>query len=435
MPRDVQGRPISATSMAATSAPVWLRVGTLLDGTSTRPRRDVHVVYDANGIRFVGRDDELPPRAMVRDGQASPDVHAPDCTLLPGLIDAHVHLFLGGAELDAQRRAADVARSPAELITDGAARLQALARMGVVAVRDAGDKFGVGLALSRQRAEGGTSFASYVDSPGAAIHHEGRYGAFMAEPIEAHASLAGSVNARVAAGADRIKLIATGILNFKDTASRPKWQLTEHEGRELVDAARRSGRQTLAHASGDEGIDHVIDGGIDTVEHGFFVRDDQLSRMRDRRVAWVPTFAPVQAQLDHADLFGWGAALAPGIRGILDRHAESLCRAEHAGVMVIAGSDAGSGGVPHGIGLLRELELMELAGMSAISVVNSATGVSADRLSFAERFGKIAAGYRSRFILTRHSPLATVMNLRSAKIVVFDDQAALSEPTGDATGL
>jgi hypothetical protein len=97
---------------------------------------------------------------------------------------------------------------------------------------------------------------------------------------------------------------------------------------------------------------------------------------------------------------------------------------------VIAGSDAGSCGVAHGLGFLEELEFMERAGLPAAAIVHSATGASAGRLAFKEKFGEIKPGYLSRFILTRHSPLETVANLRKEKIVVFDDQVF---ETGEAT--
>ena len=73
----------------------------MLDGTSTAPARDAHLVYDATGIRYVGRDGRSPPPELLRDAQRGPDGDFPDHTLLPGLIEAHAHLFLDGGELDA----------------------------------------------------------------------------------------------------------------------------------------------------------------------------------------------------------------------------------------------------------------------------------------------------------------------------------------------
>lgn len=410
--------------------PVWLHVGTLLDGTSTKPAHDTHIVYDAGEILFVGRNGELPARELLRTDQTTPDFIAPDYTLLPGLIEAHAHLFLEGGELALEKRAAYIRRSSEDLLSEARKRLEKLIRLGITAVRDAGDKDGIGLALSKLYSSGNRPLMPYVESPGAAIHHRGRYGSFMGEPLEDFPSPHDCVAVRVKAGADRIKLIPTGIIDFKKGQVTSAPQMTLDEVRQLVAAAKFFRRQTFAHASGDTGIDYVIDGGVDSVEHGFFVRDDQLAKMRDRQTAWVPTFAPVQKQIDHADVMGWTPEIITNLRKIIDSHSSSLVKAHSMGVLIVAGSDAGSVGVAHGVGLLYEVELMERAGLPALSIVNAATGVSSARLGYKEKFGRIAPGYLSRFILTKHSPLETVTNLRKARTVVFD--GAIFE-TGDAT--
>jgi imidazolonepropionase-like amidohydrolase len=275
----------------------------------------------------------------------------------------------------------------------------------------------------------------YVESPGAAIHRHGRYGGFIGGPMEEFVSARECVEARVKAGADRIKLIATGVINFKKGAVTTEPQLTTNEIRKLVVAAKSLGKQTLVHASGDDGVEHAIEGGVDSVEHGFFVREDQLAKMRDRQIAWVPTFAPVQEQLNHADVFGWDERAVSNLRRILHQHAESLIKAHMMGVQVIAGSDAGSCGVAHGLGLLYELELMERAGLSAIAVINSATGAGSERLAFKEKFGQIKPGHHSRFILTRHSPLESVSNLKRYRFVIFDGEVLESDEGVNTDGM
>lgn len=428
---------MTAMPSASRERPIWLHVGTLLDGTSTQPCRDAHVVYNATKILFVGVDGRTPPRDVLRDGQTAPDVSAPDATLLPGLIEAHAHLFLEGGELNADKRAAYLQQTPDQLLALAKERLPKLARFGIAGVRDAGDKDGVGLALSKLCSTGNGSrpLMPYMESPGAAIHHKGRYGSFMADAIENHASLRAVVASRVAAGADRIKLIPTGIINFKKAAVTAEPQMTTEEVAEIVAAAKSFNRQTFAHASGDLGIDRAIDGGVDSVEHGFFLRDDQLAKLRDRHVAWVPTFAPVQKQVDHAEVMKWEPDIVTNLRGILDRHAASLAKAHAMGVTIIAGSDAGSYGVAHGVDFLYELELMERAGMPSLAVINAATGVSSVRLRYKEKLGRIEAGFLPRFILTRHSPLDTVSNLRKTRTVIFDGEAFETSEDADVKGL
>lgn len=394
---------------------VWLRVGTLIDGSGTAPLRDAHVVYSQAGILYAGAD--TPPAELAKNGQAAtaPDAELPDYTLLPGLIDAHTHMFLEGGELDLDKRAAFLKQSPEELLERARGRLEKIVGIGVTAMRDCGDKDGVGLALSRLCSSPDRPTMPYIDSPGAAIHHRERYGSFMGEPIEDFSTAAACVAARVNAGADRIKLIPTGIINFKQGAVTTAPQMTTEEIAAIVAAAKSHNRQTIAHGSGDDGIERIIEGGVDSIEHGFFLRDNQLAKMRDRQVAWAPTFSPVQKQVDHADRFGWDAHVLRNLRKILDRHAATLVKAHAMGVQVIAGSDAGSCGVVHGLGFLEELELMERAGLAPTAIIHSATGASARRLAFKERFGEIKPGYLSRFILTRHSPLETVSESSQTK--------------------
>jgi imidazolonepropionase-like amidohydrolase len=423
--------------VAARDRRVWLRVGTLLDGASTQPLRNAHIVYDSEQIHYAGAD--TPPRELLNPDQHAPDSDLADYTLLPGLIDAHTHLFLEGGELDLDKRAAYLNQSPEELLRQARGRLEKIVRLGVVAMRDAGDKHGIGLALSKLNETPNRPLMPYVDSPGAAINQHGRYGSFMAEPMRDCGTPRDCVAARVVAGADRIKLIATGIINFKKGAVTTQPQMTTDEIRAFVSAAKDFGKQTLAHASGDDGIERVIEGGpegnIDTVEHGFFVRDDQLAKMRDRQIAWVPTFSPVQEQVDHADRMGWDETIVANLRKILEQHAASLVKAHAMGLQIIAGSDSGSCGVAHGLGLLYELELMQRAGLSPLAVINSATGAGSNRLAFKEKFGQIKPGFRTRFLLTRHSPLETAVNLASEKTVVFDGQVLESNGSFNLEGL
>lgn len=428
--------PVTVTPPSATAGRrIWLRVGTLLDGTSTIPLRDAHVVYDATSVLFVGHGAAMPRRELLMPGQSAPDAYFPDATLLPGLIEAHAHLFLEGGELDAAKRAAYLQQSPEALLAAARQRLAPLVRFGLAGIRDAGDKDGVGLALSRVSQSPDRPLMPYVESPGAAIHHRGRYGSFMAEALENYASPRACVEARVRAGADRIKLIPTGIINFKQAAVTSEPQMTTEEVAAIVAAAKEFGRQTFAHASGDLGIDRAIDGGVDSIEHGFFLREDQLGKLRDHQTAWVPTSAPVQRQIDHAAIMGWDETIVANLRGIIERHSQTLVKAHTMGVLIVAGSDAGSYGVAHATGFLYELELMARAGLPPIAVINAATGVSANRFAYREKIGRIAPGYRSRFILAHHSPLESITNLRRARAVVFDDQVFVSNENLDASGL
>ncbi|MBA4136052.1 MAG: hypothetical protein C0518_01895 [Opitutus sp.] len=397
------------------ASPHWLRLGTLFDGFAVH--RDVHLVFDRERILHVGGE---PPAQLVAAGQSAPNLHLPGHTALPGLIEAHGHLFLEGGELDPTKRAESLKLSDGELLTRAEARLERLIRLGVVAVRDAGDRNGVGLALQRRYRSPARGAMPYVDSPGAAIHHQGRYGSFMALPLQEHGGIEAAVAARVADGARHIKLLATGIINFEQGAVTAKPQMPADELVRAVAAAHAHGRQAMIHCSGHDGVSNCIAARVDTIEHGFFIDRDQLAQLRDHDIAWVPTFAPVQFQFEHAAALGWSDRVRDNLRRILDAHAAHLAAAATLGVRIVAGSDAGSHGVAHGHGLLWELELMERAGLSATRVLQSVTGDAGQRLGFEEPLGVLRAGAAPRFLITAAPVLDSVRHLRSPATVYCD---------------
>jgi imidazolonepropionase-like amidohydrolase len=157
--------------------------------------------------------------------------------------------------------------------------------------------------------------------------------------------------------------------------------------------------------------------------------------MRDRNIAWVPTFAPVQAQIDRASELGWDEVVVSHLKRIIAGHQEMMRKAHEIGVPIVAGSDAGSCGVPHGVGFLQELEQMERAGLPPMPVIQSATAASARILSFPEKIGQIASGFRSRLIFTKHDPIKTVTNLQREKTVLFDGAAIDCPDELDTAGL
>jgi len=409
------------------SKPVWLRIGQILDGSSSL-RRNVHLVYDSQAIRYVG--ETLPPAGQIRDGQTGPDAQLDTYTALPGLIDGHTHAFLEGAELAFEKRKAYQSQPPETLLAKAEERCCKLVAHGIIAMRDGGDKDGVGLALSAQK---GTQTAAEVFSPGPGINRVKRYGRFFCEPFEDFETGEAVVADRIARGADHIKVVPTGIINFAKAAVVAKPQYTIEELKTLTSAAHDRGRQVMAHASGDIGIEVAIEGGVDTVEHGFFIREDQLQRMADRDIIWVPTFAPVQEQVDHADDMGWSNLERDNLKRILEQHAAAVQTAQKLGVQILVGSDAGSCGVAHADGLLYEMQLLEQAGMPTLEVLNGTTDGNARHLLNDVRYGRIAEGYQSRFLLTPSDPYHSVKALQQERITVFDGKV-FSSGDADRTG-
>ena len=402
----------------------WMVVGKLLDSRNRCVLTNAHLVYNQTQILHVGT---AAPAAAIAFGQATPDLTLADYTALPGLIEGHSHTFLEGAELAAEVRGDYQKQDPGILYEKAAARLHTLARMGIIAMRDGGDKDHVGLRLSKDTAgDSCAAFTARVFSPGAGIYRQGRYGGFFGEPVEAHASIASCVQARVAEGADHIKIVPTGIINFAKGEVVAKPQFSVEEIQQFRQAAHSQHRHLMAHASGDVGVGYAIEGGVDTLEQGFFITDDQLARMRDNDIAWVPTFTPVQEQVDHADIMGWSGHTLDNLRRILENHARSLQKALALGVTVLVGSDSGSCGVAHGCGLLYEMELLENAGMPTLDILCQVTHGNNLRLTGNQAYGALAAGFKPRFILTQSDPCLTVGNLQHERLVVFDGMAESS---------
>jgi imidazolonepropionase-like amidohydrolase len=402
----------------------WIVVGQLLDARNRRILKNAHLVYSHSQILHVASE---APEAAIANGREAPDLTLPEYTALPGLIEGHSHTFLEGAELVAEHRAEYQRQDPLTLYQKAAARLHAMARLGIIAMRDGGDKDGVGLRLSRLTAANDCApFTARVFSPGAGIHRQGRYGGFFGTPLEDHADIESCVQARVMEGADHIKIVPTGIINFAKGEVLAKPQFNVEEIQHFKRAAHARHRHLMAHASGELGVGFAIDGGVDTVEHGFFISDDQLARMRDKEISWVPTFTPVQEQLDHADIMGWSGATLDNLRRILDNHARSLQRAIAMGVNVLVGSDSGSCGVAHGAGLFYEMELLEQAGMPTLDILCQATHGNNRVLTREQPFGSLETGFKPRFFVTPGNPLETVRNFHRERLVVFDGEAESS---------
>jgi imidazolonepropionase-like amidohydrolase len=402
----------------------WIVVGQLLDARNRRILKGAHLVYNRHQILHVGTE---APEVALSNGLEAPDLTLLEYTALPGLIEGHSHTFLEGAELVAGQRAEYQRQDALTLYQKAEARLHTMARMGIIAMRDGGDKDGVGLRLSKlTAADDCAPFTARVFSPGAGIHRQGRYGAFFATPLEDHADIESCVQARVMEGADHIKIVPTGIINFAKGEVLAKPQFNVGEIQQFKRAAHAHHRHLMAHASGEVGVGFAIDGGVDTVEHGFFISDDQLASMRDKEISWVPTFTPVQVQLDHADIMGWTGEALDNLRRILDKHARSLQRAIAMGVNVLVGSDSGSCGVAHGTGLFYEMELLEKAGMPTLDILCQATHGNNCALTRKQPFGSLDTGFKPRFFVTQGNPLETVRNLHRERLVVFDGEAESS---------
>ncbi len=352
--------------------------------------------------------------ARIARGDVATEVAPPGCTvergafLMPGLVDAHVHLFLDGAPTDATTRSAHLKKPLDGLVAAARASARQALACGVTLVRDAGDRHGINHRIREESRVAGTDFC-HVRSGGLGVKRPKRYGAFMAKDVEDDAAIRESV-AALARDNDEIKLILTGIINFDAGAVTDEPQFSLDEARLVVDTARASGRATFVHCSGGKGLKIAVGAGVGSIEHGFFMDRETLAVMRDKQIAWTPTFCPVHFQWAHPEVAGWSSDTRGKLRRILDGHAEHLRLAAEMGVPLLVGTDAGSMGVEHGHALFDEIDRYLDAGLGMAAILAAATATA--RRHFGIEHPLLAPGAPFDAVLLAASPFAQPAALR-----------------------
>jgi imidazolonepropionase-like amidohydrolase len=333
--------------------------------------------------------------------------------VMPGLVDAHVHLFLDGAITDSKLRSEHLKRPLEALIACGRrSAAQALAS-GVTRVRDGGDRHGINHRLRAEAQAPGSAMAQ-VRSAGLGVKRAARYGSFMARDVGDDASIRATVR-ELADVNDEIKLILTGIIDFDAGAVTDEPQFTLEEARTVVESAHAAGRKVMTHCSGAKGLHIAAEAGVDSIEHGFFMDGAVLGRMRDRDLAWTPTFCPVHFQWAQPAAVGWSAATVGHLRRILDGHAEQLRLAHEIGVRVLLGTDAGSMGVEHGTAVFEEIDRFLEAGLPLAAVLRAAT--SEPRRHFGDPHPVLQAGAAFEAVQLAASPFVDPKALRQPQRV------------------
>lgn len=309
-------------------------------------------------------DEPGPDGSRVRAGS-----HETVAFLMPGLVEAHCHLFRDGAAPGQTAQAAGREAGAERMLAVAEANVRRARAAGITLIRDAGDRHGIN---HRMRARSCAEYGVVIRSPGPAICRQGAYGRFMGTEVATREEALAAVD-RLAPSADDLKIILTGIVDFARMAVTAGPQFDAGTLRAMVERAQQHGRPVFVHCSGVEGIEAAIAAGVDSIEHGYFMTGEALRAMADRGIAWVPTLAPLQFQWAHPAVAGWPAPVVANLRRILDAHLAHIELAGRLGLRLIAGSDAGSPGVTHGQGLLVELGLMRAAGLSMTQLLAAAT--------------------------------------------------------------
>jgi len=328
--------------------------------------------------------------------------------LMPGLVEAHCHLFLDGGELDFKKRSAYLKSDRENMLNVCRKNIDKNLAHGISLIRDAGDIHGLNQQIKSELSEV-KNYTPMLRSPGTAIRKTKRYGSFMAREVDNINDIEKLIT-ETSPNIDDLKVLITGIIDFDAGAVKGKPQFSEEELLAISKKALECNIQTFAHCSGVDGIKLAIKTHMNSIEHGFFMETQYLEAMAEKNISWVPTYSPVHFQWDRPELANWSKVAVTKLRQILDNHLEQIKKANKTGVSLIAGSDAGSYGVEHGKALIDELFFFEQAGLSTKDILISAT--TEPRRKWNCRDASIKVNNKADFLVLENSPFKDLNNIK-----------------------
>ena len=407
----------AATSQVASGdvvrwdGPVAIVGARLIDGTGADPIDDAALVFEGQRIVALGRlrNVSIPAGATVFEGEG--------LTLLPGLIDCHVHLGMqSGLLMDLARL---VMTPPSLNLLYAVPNTRATLEAGITTVRDAGwTPAAVKIAVERGLFPGPrmlvavsilsqTGGHSDFTMPCCIDLHDNHPADMPSGVVDGIEAMRHKVREVLRAGADWVKLCTSGgVLSPADSPESA--QFTVDEIAVAVYEAAAQGKRGMAHAQSNRGIKNAIQAGIASIEHGIYLDDEAIEMMLERGVYLVPTLVAPQDVLALAeDRPGLVPAYAvEKSRSVMAAHRASFRKAVAAGVKVAMGTDSGVG--PHG-GNARELALMvEHGGMTPMQAIVASTRSAAELLRLDDRLGTLAPGKLADLLVVAGDPLEDV---------------------------
>ncbi|RZA13586.1 MAG: amidohydrolase family protein, partial [Lysobacteraceae bacterium] len=337
-------------------------------------------------------------------------------TLLPGLIDCHVHLTMSGDG----KAVTGQGNGNAALTLQALENAQASLRGGVTALRDCGGVDHVEFAV-RDACNAGRFLGPYIRVSGKVICMTGGTKWKIGRVADGPDEVVKAVREQIYAGCDCIKLMATGAVLHPGTDLEDA-QYTEEELAAGVREANRFRKPTAAHAIGTQGILNAARAGVSSIEHGMLMTDETTRVMLERQIYLVPTLAAIAQVLLNPDQVP-PASLAKAHR-VADRHRESVRAYHRAGGRIAMGADTGTLCNPHGNNA-QELRYMVDCGMSPTAALIGATSNAADLLRLPDR-GAIKAGHVADLLIVKGDPLVNIEQVadrRNHRLVIKDGRA------------
>src|SRR5262249_11383523 len=351
------------------------------------------------------------PRAATRiDGRG--------LTLLPGLIDCHVHLCLG-AEPDVVKAVEQA--TPTETLLKASQLARQTLEAGVTTVRDVGSRDHSIFSLKRAIDKGLTPGPRIVGA-GLSICMIGGHGArFIGQEVEGVEQVRKVVREQIDAGAEVIKVIASGGVLTPGT-SPDQAQMTLEELSAAVDEAKQAGCKVAAHAHGASGMKNAIRGGVHSIEHATLMDEETVSLFEKHAVYMVPTLSALATTAACRRGCGIPDSVLDKAKAMTKHHQASFKKAHHSGILIAMGTDAGTPFNFHGENA-QELDRMVAFGMTPMEAIVASTSAAARLIGIQDQVGTIAKGKQADLVLVDGNPLRRIELLQDRSRIVGVMQA------------
>jgi len=407
----VSATAVASAQLAEPKQVVVLHAARLLDVATGNLIAPGEVLVRGDRIAEVGTKVSRPAGVEVID--------LGDKTLMPGMIDAHVHLFLHPGAEDLQTVQESVPQRT--LIAASAAKADLMA--GFTAERDMGTEG----AQSADSAVRNAINSGMIPGPrmrvsGNAIDitggHEDAIGFNPEQHVLSNATYADSaddlvrvVREELKGGADFIKIYETGKDREVNGAFQTPYQYTQEQLAAAVRETARQGTHVAVHATGEPGTGYAVAAGVVSVDHAYQLSEATMAAMKEKGIFAVPTFTITEYFAEHAD----SPAQAAQERALQEYHAAEFRKQLAAGVPMAVGSDVGP--FPHGT-QGRELELMVQYGMKPLGVLQADMLNGAKLLGWEGQIGQLKAGYYADIVAVPGNPLEDIGVVTKVKFVM-----------------
>lgn len=396
-----------------------IHCGNLIDGKNREPLKQVTIVVEGNKIISVDKGFTAPAT-----GDQVIDLSKK--TVMPGLIDMHVHLE---GETSKDQQIKRFTQNEADVAFQSTVYAKRTLMAGFTTVRDCGGS-GVNIAL-RNAINNGVVVGPRVYTAGKAIASTGGHGDptngfrkdWMGDPgpkegvINSPEDARKAVRQRYKDGADFIKITATGgVLSVAKDGSGP--QFTQEEVNAIVETAKDYGMIIAAHAHGPEGMKRAVLAGVTTIEHGTLMTEEVMDLMKQKGTYHVPTIIAGRSAAEYAKIPGYYHPLVvPKALEIGSKIQENFGKAYKRGVKIAFGTDAGV--FPHGDNA-KEFGYMVEGGMPAIDALLSAMQVNANILGWGDKIGSIEKGKLADIVAVDEDPTKNIATMMKITFVMKD---------------